>query len=369
MAKKTQKTAKKSQKSAKNLKKSIKNPEKSPKTDSKTACTHQKSDNCPKISVLVPVYNVEKYLPECLNSLTNQTLSAIEIICINDGSTDNSLKILQDYAERDPRIQIINKENSGYGASMNLGIKHAKGEYIGILEPDDFIELKAYEDLYRAAERFSADVVKADYFTEKNGKTTKQNLISNEHANKILSAQQNRWLFRLPPAIWSAIYRREFLIKQKIAFLETPGASYQDLGFNFKTLATAKVVVLIAEAYIHYRLDNENSSVNNPGKVDCVVAEYADIERFLKEHYLYREFGTTMVAAKLGNYHWNLQRLSPKLAKQFYRTMRTEFLDAAQNGLIDPTEYSLSRWFALQYILKYPRLAYFLMRLRSVFTR
>lgn len=351
--------------SAKSTKKSSKSTKIAPKTPKST----KKLDTCPKISVLVPVYNVEKYLAECLDSLIHQTLSDLEIICINDGSTDSSLKILQDYAKRDDRISIIDKANSGYGASMNLGLKRATGKYLAILEPDDFIERDAYEQLYQAAEQFAADVVKADYFTEKSGKTTKQNLITPEQAQKSLSPSEHHWLFRLPPAIWSALYRREFLIKQKITFLETPGASYQDLGFNFKTLAAAKTVVLLDTAFIHYRLDNENSSVNNPGKVDCVIKEYADIERFLKDHYLYQTFGATMVAAKLGNYHWNLQRLSPKLAKKFYQTMRAELLDAAKNGLIDPTEYSLSRWFALQYVLKYPHLAYRLMRLRAAFSR
>lgn len=325
--------------------------------------------NLPKISVLVPVYNVEKYLATCLDSLINQTLSSLEIICINDGSTDRSLKILQEYQKQDDRIQIIDKPNSGYGASMNLGLKQAKGKYVAILEPDDFIEQDAYENLYRVAEQFSADVVKADYYAEKSGQSTKQNLIRADLANKPLSASRQHELFHLPPAIWSALYRRSFLAQQKITFLETPGASYQDLGFNFKTLATAKTVVLVAGAYTHYRLDNGDSSINHPGKVDCVVAEYAEIERFLKEHRLYQEFGATMVAAKLGNYHWNLQRLSPKLAKKFYSTMRAELLTAAQTGLIAPTEYSLSRWLALQYILKYPKIAYHLMRLRAVFSR
>ena len=87
----------------------------------------------PKISIIVPVYNVERYLRDCLNSLINQTLSDIEIICVNDGSTDSSPRILEEYASKDSRIKVINKENSGYGASMNMGLAAAEGEYIGIV--------------------------------------------------------------------------------------------------------------------------------------------------------------------------------------------------------------------------------------------
>ena len=102
----------------------------------------------PKISVIMPTYNVEKYLASALESVINQTFGDIEIICINDGSTDNSLHILEDYAAKDKRIKIINKENSGYGASMNIALKQAKGEYISIVETDDFIEFNMLERLY-----------------------------------------------------------------------------------------------------------------------------------------------------------------------------------------------------------------------------
>ena len=107
----------------------------------------------PKISILVPIYNVEKYLRECLDSILNQTLKDIEIICINDGSTDSSLEILNEYSSKDSRVKIINKANSGYGASMNKGLEAASGEYIGIVESDDFIKTTMFEDLYNIAEK------------------------------------------------------------------------------------------------------------------------------------------------------------------------------------------------------------------------
>lgn len=101
-----------------------------------------------KISIIVPVYNTEKFLEKCLNSLINQTLKDIEIICINDGSTDKSLQILEKFANKDKRIQIINQTNSGLSVARNIGIKKAKGEYIGFVDSDDWVDLNFFEQLY-----------------------------------------------------------------------------------------------------------------------------------------------------------------------------------------------------------------------------
>ena len=114
----------------------------------------------PKVSVIIPVYNVENYLRQCLDSVVNQTLSDIEIICVDDGSTDNSGKILDEYATKDSRIKVIHKENGGYGKAMNVGLDNAIGEYIGIVEPDDYIALDMYETLYNIAKEKDLDFSK-----------------------------------------------------------------------------------------------------------------------------------------------------------------------------------------------------------------
>jgi glycosyltransferase involved in cell wall biosynthesis len=105
----------------------------------------------PKVSIIVPIYNVEKYLRECLDSIVKQTLKDIEIVCVNDGSTDSSLDIIKEYAEKDERVKYIDKPNSGYGISMNQGLDKAQGEYIGIVESDDFIKPEMFEELYNLA--------------------------------------------------------------------------------------------------------------------------------------------------------------------------------------------------------------------------
>ena len=201
----------------------------------------------PKVSIVVPVYNVEKFLPECLDSIINQTLKDIEVICVNDGSTDSSLDILNSYAQKDSRIIVINKSNSGYGNTMNMGINAAAGEYIGIIESDDFADKHMFEDLYKLAKDNDADIAKSNWYLYwgKHKFSRKNNNISSAKTFKIINSKQDKDLLRLNPSVWSAIYKREFLNKFNIRFLETPGASYQDLAFSFKVMYNSVTVAAL----------------------------------------------------------------------------------------------------------------------------
>ena len=168
----------------------------------------------PNVSIIMPIYNAADFLHESLGGLLKQTLTDIEIICVNDGSTDNSLDIIKEYAYNDSRIKIINKSNSGYGNTMNLGLKMATGEYIGILEPDDFADTEMFEKLYLTAKKFNVDVVKANYFeySQKNNSNTFYEVLYGHEYNKIVSADENEFIVFLRPCIWTAIYRRQFLM-------------------------------------------------------------------------------------------------------------------------------------------------------------
>lgn len=289
---------------------------------------------CPKVSILVPIYNVANYLRQCLQSLHEQTLKEIEIICINDGSTDNSLEIIKEFMEEDPRFVLIDKKNSGYGDSMNQGMEKARGEYIGIVESDDWIEKNAFAELYEMAKVNNADVVRANYYMDKADKSDKARLIPIHETNRVLNPRQHCWLFLQSAAIWASIYRREFLKEKKITFLATPGASYQDTGFAFKVWASAERVFLTTNAYLHYRTDNENSSINHPGKVFCVCDEYVEIEKYLRENDLYDDLGFVMWTARCAIYLWNALRLKPKLVKEFYSVVAPEMAVANKQGLI-----------------------------------
>lgn len=115
------------------------------------------------VSIVIPICNVEKYLDECLDSVVHQTLDSFEIICVNDGSKDNSLNICKKYAEKYKNIRIIDKDNAGYGHTLNIGMDMAKGKYIGIVESDDYIKPQMFQTLYRVAEKNKLDLVKSDF--------------------------------------------------------------------------------------------------------------------------------------------------------------------------------------------------------------
>lgn len=313
--------------------------------------TTQKNEVAPKVSVLVPIYNVEKFLRQCLDSLAEQTLREIEIICINDGSTDSSPEIIREYAKADPRFKVISKKNSGYGDSMNKGLAKATGEYIGIVESDDFIELDAFEKLYALAKEFDADVVRGNFYEYVNGKNQINLSVDPQDVGRIINPKQRTSIFYQQPAIWSSIYRKSFLDEHKIRFLPTPGASYQDTGFNFKVWATTERAIFTQEAFLHYRMDNSNSSVKSPGKIMCVAEEYAEAEKYLRENGYYDELKEVFQAAKFGGYYWNILRLAPELRREFVIRTQKEFRDANAENSLNVAYFPKDRWLLLQYLL------------------
>lgn len=312
--------------------------------------------SAPKVSVVVPIYNVEKYLRECLDSLVGQTLKEIEIICVDDGSTDSSKEIIREYMQKDTRVKMIAKEkNSGYGNSMNQGFDMASGEYVGILESDDFAEPAMFEKLYETARENALDVVKSSFWFYYS--TPKQYNEKYEVASKGTEKRTfcPAWdfdapmemveFFNMKPSIWSAIYKAEFIRRNGIRFLETPGASFQDTSFNFKVMALAGRVQTLREAFVHYRQDNEGSSINSQSKVFCVCEEYAEIQRFLETNPFNRGMLECVAnRIKYDTYMWNFDRLSPKFRYLFVERISGEFMDAFENGTMDNEFFETYKW-------------------------
>lgn len=281
-----------------------------------------------KISVIIPVYNVEKYLGECLESVLKQTLKEIEVICVNDGSTDSSLQILEEFAENDSRIQIVNKDNSGYGHSLNEGIVRAKGEYISIIESDDFIDKEMLENLYTLAKKDNCDVVKSDWFNywTKDNTSVKNGKIAPANTGKVLCTKDFKDVLCIQPSVWSAIYKTTFLKENNIKFLNTPGASYQDTSFTFKVFSLAQKIALTDKAYLYYRQDNVNSSIHNKDKVYTICEEYAEIDNFLDSN---PSLKTLFINQKLINqykaYNWTLRRIAPDYRSDFVKKFSESF--------------------------------------------
>ena len=303
----------------------------------------------PKVSILVPCYNVEKYLPQCLDSIVNQTLEDIEIICINDGSTDNTLNIIKDYAKRDSRIVIIDKPNEGYGKSMNRGLDAATGEYVGIVESDDWVDTDMFANLAKIADKTKVDVVKSNFYeyTTENGETNKKVYnVPHQDIDKIINPRIQSGIFWGCAAIWSAIYKRSFLIKNNVRFLETPGASYQDTAFNFKVFAMAPHAWLTEHAFLHYRCDNTNSSVKSSGKICCICDEWDEIDRYVSEHFSKTSNIWRLIPhIKYGGYLWNSNRLADAERTKFLKNrFQKDFKYYIQNGLFQKIYFDDKRW-------------------------
>lgn len=223
----------------------------------------------PLVSVIVPTYNTERYLDQALDSIEAQTYRNLEIICINDGSTDGSLDIMRSHAARDARIRVIDKENGGYGAGCNRGMDEAHGEWISIVEPDDWIEPTMYADMLAYAATFSEqiDIVKTAYWRIWMPDTPKQRKLNCSYKRRINPPKQPfaiadaAHLLCHHPSIWSAIYRKGFLVEHGIRFHEIPGAGWADNPFLVETLCQTDKIVYLDNAYYCYREETPEKSI------------------------------------------------------------------------------------------------------------
>jgi glycosyltransferase involved in cell wall biosynthesis len=289
----------------------------------------------PSISILVPIYNVELFLNECLNSIKSQTFKDFEVICINDGSTDGSLNIINEFIKKDKRFKLINKKNTGYGHSMNEGLSCCRGKYVGIVESDDYIENNMFERLYTAAEKYALDTVRCNYYKFTKNQRTPENLNYIEPNKVIRPIDFPEFLYQAP-SIWANLYRKDFLEKNNIIFLETPGASYQDVSFAFKVYVLSQRLMFINEPLLNYRVDNINSSINSDEKVYCVCVEYREILNFLKANpEIYNKIQFHLPLLRYNCYKWNYMRIAKKFKLSFLKEWQKDIRDDFKAKRID----------------------------------
>ena len=314
-----------------------------------------------KVSVIVPIYNVSEYLHEAMDSLVRQTLKDIEIICVNDGSTDNSLEIIQEYAAKDDRIVIITGPNGGYGKAMNKGLDRATGEYIGILEPDDYLHLTMMEDLYEIATRHDLDFVKADFYRFGRNEAGDMSMSyvaldsSNTRYGQLLNPSQDPSLIRFVMNTWAGIYRRSFLEEYHIRHNETPGASYQDNGFFFQTTVYAQRAMIVNKPYYRNRRDNPNSSVNSKAKVYCANVEYDYIKDILMiDRNLWERFKAMYHWKKFQNCMFTINRIGEQFKYEYLQRMSKEFARAYKQGEFEKDTFTPLEWSKLTLIMEKP---------------
>ena len=282
----------------------------------------------PLVSVVVPAYNVEGTVSATIESLFAQDYSNFEVLCIDDGSTDGTSAILDAFAAKDGRVRVVHQANGGYGSAINAGLAAAKGEWIAILESDDVCRANMLSTMVATGERESADMVKADWnlWWNKTGDLRPAGKINRRWCGHFLTQKERIALCCIPPAIWSAIYRRSFLEKHDIRCLETPGAAFQDTSFNIKAILSAERLVVAQDAFVDYRQDNPSSSVCSKGQAFSLLHEYSELASFLENrsdidgwaHNCIREL-------EYRAYLWNLKRLASE--------QRVDFLEKARKRL------------------------------------
>jgi glycosyltransferase involved in cell wall biosynthesis len=304
----------------------------------------------PKVSIVVPIYNVERYLNECVDSILRQTLKDIEIILIDDGSPDRSGEIIDEYAKKDKRVIAVHQENSGYSKAVNRGIDMARGEYIGIIESDDFIEDDMYESLYKNAKKNKTEVTKGLFYIYHSRPS-----VGSSH--NILYRNPNGIDLRFAPdgvfnpvdwpriigfhaSIWSSIYRADFIKKIKIP--ETAGASYQDFPFMTEVFCKAKRVSVVKRPFVHWRNDEgQGNSTSACGKKLLLMGKNSKTAiEILKKYKKFDVFKEPFFVHVLWTNYEFFNRIEKKYKKEYYRLLVEIFSEIKNDKTFHYTYFS-----------------------------
>ena len=285
----------------------------------------------PKISIIIPVYNADLYLEECLNSLVNQTLEDIEIICVNDNSKDKSLKILQNFAKKDKRIKIINfDETSGQSRARNVALESVSGEYIGFVDADDFVDLDMFEKMYKKSQNADMVMCQAKVFDDK-VKTYKDDAyfalecFDDKFAEKPFTHEDTvDFITEINVSVWNKIYRTIFLKKLGVKFQE--GFIYEDLPYFYEVYTQAKKVVLLKEFLYSYRINNQNSTMTRTDKnvkdrVDMASLTY-DI---LKKQKYFEKIKSTLLNTIIHDLFYRCLIINSRYQKEYFFRMQKFF--------------------------------------------
>ena len=283
-----------------------------------------------KISVIIPVYNVEKYLRECLDSLINQSFMDFEVICIDDGSTDKSYKILEEYSQKDSRIKVLKQEHNGAGAARNLGIEIAKGKYIQFLDSDDYFEPDMLEELYNTAEEFGADMaVCSARKVDEAGNIVES---GNPHSpikleicpiNKPFSKKDfPKDIFSLfSSAPWNKLYLKSLIVDNNLKFQNI--SSCNDIGFVRIADACAERIVVINKELINYRFNRSGSIANTrAAKTTNLLKAGGYVKDFLVKNNLYELLKDAHINAMKKTVSWEISMCSDEQYKNFLAELK-----------------------------------------------
>jgi glycosyltransferase involved in cell wall biosynthesis len=268
----------------------------------------------PKISIIIPIYKVEKYLRFCLDSLCVQTLKDIEIICVNDGSPDNCGEILNEYQKKDKRFYILNQENLGSGPARNNGLDHAKGEFLGFVDPDDWVSPNYFEILYNRATICSADISATANIIKVHKYQTKKS-VGFQSEKIIVSDQKRKNLIYRSGVIWNKVFKKKLVDKYNIRFADTKSTG-QDNPFNIISLATANKIATTTMGTYFYRVRSE-SAINSRSLKDIGIVEiYNDIFSQIKKLNLEENYFKIIKKRALKDFGNTYSKLHPKFREK-----------------------------------------------------
>lgn len=312
-----------------------------------------------KVSVLIYVRNDIKHIEKCIQSVRNQTLQDIEILIIDGGSTDGTRELIGKLSMQDPRMRIIDSL-PGVGLQFNRGLREAEGEYIGICESDDYILPGMYGEQYDIVKKHRLDILKADFNRFcglGDGETFFPVAIMGNPGlyNCVICPDEDMGVMKAgSQGFWSGLYRRDFLLGQGIFMNETPGASYQDMGFSFLAMIKAKRVMFMKKAFYCYRMDNPGSSENSPRKLAMVMEEYNLLKDRLQGENLFEAYKEWYLSWKAGAMLWFYNRLFGEAQREYavlmYQDIRNERISTKYTGdelsaeckeIVDQTEVPL----------------------------
>ena len=285
-----------------------------------------------KISVIIPVYNTAKFLPQCLDSIASQTLKDIEVICVDDGSTDDSLSVLKEYAKKDSRFSVYAQPNTNAGAARNRGIEHASGKYYSFLDSDDFFEEDMLEKAYELAEKQKTEIVlfRSDEFLNDKGifqpadKTVKEKMLPKK---EVFSGEEvNTNLFKaIKGWAWDKLFLKEFADRNKLLFQEQ--RTTNDMYYVYAALAKAERITLLDEIFVHHRMNNR-SSLENTRELSwrCGHDALLLLKKQLIEWKLYPHYEKAFVNYSTNYLLWSLYTLKVPVKEYFFNAMKEEWL-------------------------------------------
>lgn len=289
-------------------------------------------ESSPKVSVIIPIYNAAEFLEECLDSVLQQSLKEIEVICVDDGSPDNSLNILKKYEQQDPRVKVISQPNQGAGAARNNGMANARGEYLSFLDSDDFFDRDMLKEAYEAAHEYKADVCvfDADLFnhsTKEYRECTwafrRQYFPKHQPFSPLEQGVRNNIFRMFNGWPWDKLFRRKFV--QDINLQYQNLRTTNDMFFVFIGLARAKRIVTVDKVLAHQRVEVKTSLSRTRDKSwNCFYTALLAMQEELKRIGIYKELEQAFVNWSINFSLWQLNTMSGDAFDKTYNLLKKE---------------------------------------------